>query len=133
MQFSVRGTVRSSIDALDFAISDMALVESGGDFTVIVSSGPNGGLASYDLNPTGSAALTDTALFNPAWALGISRDLALIDDGWGGITAVFGMTGTTQLGGFSVAADGTFGSVVHLTGLTASIGHCDTLAATQNS
>ncbi|HHB80664.1 MAG TPA: hypothetical protein ENK83_02800, partial [Aliiroseovarius sp.] len=130
MRFSVRGTVRSTIDALDFAISDMALVQNGGDFTVIVHSGPNGGLSSYALNATGTATLVDTAMFNPTWALGISADLALIDDGWGGVSAVFGMTSATQLGGFSVAADGAIGSVTNFGGLTASIDHCNALAAT---
>ncbi|HHC29235.1 MAG TPA: hypothetical protein ENK80_01550, partial [Rhodobacterales bacterium] len=133
MRFSVRGTVRSAIDALDYAISDMALVPSGGGFTVLASSGPNGGLASYALNATGAATLIDTAMFNPNWALGISVDLAVIDDGWGGVNAVFGMTGATQLGAYSVGADGAIGSVVHLTGLPSSIGHCNTLAETADN
>jgi len=127
MQFSVRGTVRTGYDALDHAISDLKILQAGDTVTVFASSGENGGLASFALPGVGTATLVDSAFYNPAWGPGIGPDLALIDDGWGGALAVFGMTGATRLGAFSVALDGTIGMVTYLDGLVSGLTHPDAL------
>lgn len=117
MQFMVRGTIQTGIDALDYAISDLEILHEGTTVTVFSSSGAGGGLASFSLGDGATASLIDTALYNPSWALGIGPDLALVDDGLGGVLAVFGLTGPTRLGAFSVAANGEIGAVTSLEGL----------------
>jgi Ca2+-binding RTX toxin-like protein len=132
MHVSVRGTVESGHDGLDFAITDLAVLQSGSTVTVFATSGANGGLTSFALPATGLAGYVDHAFYNPAWATGIASQLALVDDGWGGALAVFGMTGATSLGALSVAQDGSIGSVSHHAGLLAGPGQPGALATTAN-
>jgi Ca2+-binding RTX toxin-like protein len=130
MQFTVRGTVRSGFDALDYDIRDLAILQDGDTVTVFATSGAYGGLTSYSLPGSGQATLVDSAFYNPAWSLGIGDDLVLVDDGWGGAQAVFGMTGASQLGAYSVGLNGTIGAVSHLDGLIPGLGHPDALGVT---
>ncbi|MEJ2020838.1 MAG: calcium-binding protein [Maritimibacter sp.] len=119
MQFSVRGTVNTGQDALDFAISDLVLLQDGSDISVFATSGANGGLSSYTLVESGIASLSDSALYNPGWATGISDKIALLDDGYGGARLVFGRVIATGLGSASVSADGSIAAFETLGGLSA--------------
>jgi Ca2+-binding RTX toxin-like protein len=130
VHIAVRGTVYTGIDALDFAISDLAVLQSETSIIILSTSGANGGLASFTLAETGVAIVKDHAVYNPAWAAGISPHLVLVGDGWGGATAIFGSTGATSLGTFAVAADGSIGEASHFVGLDPDTGRIGALAAT---
>lgn len=121
MQFQVRGIIATGVKALDNAISDLELIANGASARIYALSGPNGGLVSLAMSETGKATVLDQECFNPAWAPGISGDLALIDTG-SGLRAVIGATGPTALGSYSLPQNGSIGSFAAHTGITASAG-----------
>lgn len=129
MQFSVWGTVRTGVDALDYAITDLEILRSGNTVTVFATSGPNGGLSSYRLNGGGLSTVADTEVFNPAWASGLSGEIALAEDGYGGARVFVGLTGATWLGSYAVALNGNIGAVQHITGLEPGLVRPDALSA----
>ncbi len=120
MKFAVRGTISSGVDALDYAITDLRILNNGNQATVFATSGPNGGLSTYSLTGTGTASFVDHALFNPNWQAGISDQIAIIADGGGGLSVVIGMTDSVSLGAISVSSAGDLGAVSTITGLDAS-------------
>lgn len=131
MQISLRGTVNTGIDALDFAITDMAVLQSGNGLSVFATSGPNGGISSFAMSQQGVAQSMDHALFNPAWSLGTAPDLALLADGYGGATALFGATSGDALGGYAISADGSIGQLSEFHGFSGAADGIDAMAITE--
>lgn len=132
VHIEIRGTVQTGVDALDFAISDLAVLKDGNTVTILSTSGPNGGLASFTLAESGVANAANHALYNPAWAHGIASQLVLVDDGWGNATAIIGSTSEITLGAFAVSPNGSIGSVDHLAGLNPDLGQIGAMASTPN-
>ena len=106
MQFSVEGTLQTGFDALDFAVSDIFVLNDGGVATVFATSGENGGLASFALDAGGAASFSDHVFYNPAWQAGVCDELSLIEDAAGTLHLIIGMTDSTSLGGYAVSASG---------------------------
>lgn len=129
MQFQVRGIITAGYEALDSAISDLELVGNGATAHVYALSGPNGGLVSLRLSENGGTTVLDHQFFNPSWAPGIARDLALVDTG-NGLRAVIGATGPTALGSYSLPANGSIGGFTAYSGFTAPEGRLPAMIET---
>ena len=117
MQFFVEGTIQTGFDALDFAVSDILVLNDGGVATVFATSGENGGLASYTLSSGAVATFSDHVFYNPAWQAGVCDELSLIEDAAGTQHLIFGMTDSTSLGGYAVSASGDIGVLATFDGL----------------
>lgn len=133
MHITVRGTVQTGQESLDYAISDLVLLQSGSSASVFATSGPNGGVSSYQLSEAGTARFVGSALYNPGWASGISSDIALIDDGYGSAWLIFGQVSSTGLGSIPVGPNGTLGSFEELSGLSPGLDLPGALGAMDNT
>jgi Ca2+-binding RTX toxin-like protein len=117
MQFSVRGLVQSGYSALDFSISDLFIFQDGEEVALFSTSGSNGGLASYALGGAGAASVVDYAFFNPSWSIGVSDNIALIEQPNGNAQLLIGMTSSTALGAYDISASGGIGAIAQYSGL----------------
>lgn len=133
MQLSLRGTVNTGIDALDYAVSELSVMQAANHLTVVATSGANGGLSSFSLSETGVAAAVDHAVYDPTWAVGASPGLAIIDDGYGGAVALFGTTSSNTIGGYAVSTGGTIGTMTTLSGFFGGADGIDALAVTADN
>ena len=116
----VQGQVQTGQNALDFGITDLMVMQQGGQSVLYASSGQTGGLTAFDLNTSGTASFLDSALYNSAWADGALRDLALVDVNGSACIAVAG-SGEDQLRLYDVNGDGSIGAAQQLSGLASSM------------
>ena len=130
MQFSVRGMVQSGFSALDYAISDLFILQDGDEIALFSTSGPNGGLAGYALEAAGTASFVDYAFFNPSWSVGISDEIALLEQANGNSQLLIGMTSSTALGAYAVSTSGDIGGITHFAGLDHSTNRPEALHVT---
>jgi len=125
----VRGQVQTGQTALDHGITDLLAVSQNGQVTVYATSGQNGGLTAYELHPTATATVIDTAYFNAVWAGGAVDHLARVDTAAGPRLVVAG-NGANQLTGYALGSDGQINAVVQFAGLNAATAQVAGLAQT---
>ncbi|PID36673.1 MAG: hypothetical protein CR993_03335 [Rhodobacterales bacterium] len=117
MQIVHHGSLATGNVAFDFGITDLQTLSAGSSVYIVGTSGANGGLITWRLGTDGSTSVVDTQLFNPDWATGIAQTLSLTANGTGKQVA-FGAVSTTQLGEYTVSAEGQISGLTTLSGLT---------------
>jgi len=106
------GVVESGVATLDIGVTDFEVFTSDQGTFLLASTGRNGGITSYLIQPDGTLQLHDTQPFgnNVSFASGDQLTLAEID----GTTVLFFGANSAELVGYVVHADGSLGRVYRL-------------------
>lgn len=116
----IKGQFQTGQSALDVGITDLMVTVQNGKSVLYASSGQNGGLSAFDLNPGGAVSILDTAYYNSAWSDGVLRDMSLVEVNGAMCIAVAG-SGEDQLRLYDVNSDGSIGAEQQLSGLSSSM------------
>lgn len=116
VQMVINGQFQTGQSVLDVGITDLLVTVQDGVSVLYASSGQNGGITSFELNPNGSVSMLDTALYNSAWSNAALSEMSLIEVNGALCIAVAG-SGAEQLYMYDVNADGTLGPVQQFIGL----------------
>lgn len=96
VQMLINGQFQTGQTALDVGITDLMVMEQNGTSVLYASSGQSGGLSSFELSPSGSVSILDTALYNGAWAEAALSEMSLMEVNGAMAIAVAG-SGAEQL------------------------------------
>ncbi|MBY4894440.1 hypothetical protein KUL25_16915 [Rhodobacteraceae bacterium N5(2021)] len=118
VQMVINGQFDTGQLALDVGITDLMVTVQNGTSVLYTSTGQNGGLTAYELNPNGSVSILDTALYDSTWADGVLREMSLIEVNGAMAIAVAG-SGEDDLHVYDMNANGTLGPAMQLIGLSA--------------
>lgn len=116
----MQGQFQTGQLALDVGITDLMVVEQNGEAVLYASSGQNGGLTAFDLDPHGSVSVLDTAMFNSSWADDALNEMCLVNVNGAMCIAVAG-SGVDQLHLYDVNADGSIAGAQQMSGISSSM------------
>ncbi len=117
-QLQFEGRFTSGQSALDVGVTDLMVMQGANGPMLYTTSGQLGGLTAYDLGQPGSASMADFAYFDAAWADGVLRDLALVDNN-GTVSLAVAASGSQQVRMFELAGNGDIGQSTLLSGVNA--------------
>ena len=116
-QLTVTGQILTTQNSLDFGITDLIVHATQTGTYLYSTSGPNGGVVAYAINPAGGLSVIDFTYFTASMSEGVMDRLALIDTANGPRLVVAGAAdgGLTAL---TLGANGMIGTQNQISGLS---------------
>jgi len=115
MSLFIVGSARANNDALDWAISDLAVVDTGGGLKLVAVSGPEGGVTAYSIRDGFVPTKQGHVFHDVNQVTGGGYDIEVVENG-GSTYIQIGGIGTNSIRSFSLNDQGQFGNQTNLGG-----------------